>query len=126
MNEIEVVQAYKAAWNEDDKSRRRELLERSMIESVSFVSPLGEHVGRDAVADLIGRFRRRTPNVSFDITSGVDAHHKVMRFRWEVRNPDGSVMAKGFQFADQAEDGRFFRVVGFFGPVPAPGEATST
>lgn len=125
MNETEVVQAYKAAWNEDDKSRRSQLLETSMIESGSFVSPLGEHVGRDAVSNLIGRFRRRSPGESFDITSAVDAHHNVMRFRWEVRATDGSVIAIGIQFAEAAEDGRLSRVVAFFGPSPAPGVASS-
>ncbi len=126
MNETEAVRAYRAAWNEDDKYRRLDLLEISMIEAASFVSPLGEHVGRDAVADLIGRFRRRSPDVSFVITSGVDAHHNVMRFKWEVRASDGSVVSRGIQVAEQADDGRLSRVIDFFGPPPERGDAGST
>ncbi len=122
MNETEVLQAYCEAWNEDDRSRREELLERSMTDSASFVGPLGAHVGRDAVGNLIGRFRRRSPDSSFIISSGVDAHHGMMRFKWEVRAPDGGVVKSGFKFAEQAEDGRLSRVVGFVGPVPALGE----
>ena len=122
MDYTDTVRAYEAAWNEDDKTRRNELLERSMIESAIFVSPLGQHVGLEAVAAALGRFRRRYPGVTFVITSGVDAHHGLMRFRWEVVEPDGSIVAKGFDFAEQAEDGRFSRVVGFIGRVPDRGQ----
>jgi len=125
VNETEVLRAYGDAWNEDDPSRREELLARSMTESASFVSPLGAHVGRNAVGDLIGRFRRRSPDSSFIISSGVDAHHGMMRFKWEVRSPDGRVVSSGFKFAEQADDGRLSRVVGFLGPVPTLGEVAS-
>jgi hypothetical protein len=117
----ETVRAYEGAWNEDDKARRNELLERSMVESAILVSPLGEHVGLEAVAAAVARFRRRSPGVRFVITSGVDAHHGLMRFRWEVVEPDGSVVAKGLDFAEQAQDGRLSRVVSFFGRVPERG-----
>ncbi len=126
VNETELVQAFGAAWNEGDRARREALLEETMTESVSFVGPLGEHVGRQAVADLIGRYRRRSPEVSFVVASAVDAHHGMMRFRWQVKGADGRLVSSGFQFAEQAEDGRLARVVSFFGPVPGLGEAATT
>jgi hypothetical protein len=126
VNETEVVQTFGAACNEDDRSRREALLEKSMTEAASFVGPLGEHVGRQAVSDLIGRYRRRSPDVSFVIASAVDAHHGMMRFRWQVKGPDGRLVSSGFKFAEQAEDGRLARVVSFFGPVPGLGEAAGT
>jgi len=42
-----------------------------------------------------------------------------VRFGWELRGPDGAVAAAGIDVGGLASDGRFARITGFFGEVPA-------
>jgi hypothetical protein len=69
------------------------------------------HAGIAALTDIVlGHF----PAHTFRRTSGVDAHHEVARYRWELVAADGTVAVAGVDVVD-VRDGRLARVVGFFG-----------
>ena len=52
---------------------------------------------------------------------GVDAHHNVARFGWElVPAGGGESIVEGFDVAVTADDGRIGSVLGFLDKAPAP------
>ena len=53
-------------------------------------------------------------------TSDVDAYDGHLRFAWRMLDADGVVTLEGIDFGELAPDGRLKRIVGFFGPLPAP------
>jgi hypothetical protein len=58
------------------------------------------------------------PGHTFRQASGVDAHHDLFRFAWELVGPDGTVTVGGIDVGQLADDGRFRRITGFLGPLP--------
>jgi hypothetical protein len=119
MDTAETVGAYGAAWNEPDEEKRRTLLARSWSDGGVYMDPTGRAEGRDALVAHIGGFQTMMPGHTIDSTSGVDVHGNVFRFAWTMRNGN-DVVLEGMDFGELADDGRINRIVGFFGPFPAP------
>ena len=71
---------------------------------------------REALVAHIGRFH----GARVVATSGVDAYDGHLRFAWRMLDADGVVTLEGIDFGELAPDGRLKRIVGFFGPLPAP------
>jgi hypothetical protein len=114
----ETVDTYLSAWNEPDVGTRAPLIEKAWAtDGVLQDPPLeGEgHAGISAAADALHthyaghRFRR---------VSGVDTHHDMFRFAWELVGPDGAVAIAGLDVGQVAPDGRLQRITGFFGDLP--------
>jgi SnoaL-like domain len=114
-----VVQKYAQAWNEPSETVRRELLEASWADRGQYTDPTAHVDGRDDLVLHIGGFHRRWPGARIEISSGVDVHHQVIRFKWQMIGPDGAITLEGMDFGELAADGRLQRIVGFFGPFPA-------
>jgi hypothetical protein len=112
------VDAYLAALTETDATARADLVERAWAEDGYFVDPLLEAQGRPAIADLTLAVTGQFPGHTFRRTTGLDAHHGLVRFGWELVAPDGAVAAAGLDVGIVAEDGRLSRVAGFFGDPP--------
>jgi hypothetical protein len=121
----QTVLAYIEAWNAPDEAARRALLERCWAEDGSYADPAVELDGREELSDHIGQFLQgRGPyglpaGCRLPIASGIDHHHGMIRFRWVVLGPEGSPLARGFDYGQLGSDGRIRRIGGFFGP-PAP------
>jgi hypothetical protein len=114
----ETVDSYDRAWREPDPRERRRLLEDSLTDDGELVSPQGRWAGREAVAEWIDGFADRMPGATVRVTSGIDAHHDFVRYAWTIRDERGSPILDGIDVCEVADDGRFRRVVMFFGPVP--------
>jgi hypothetical protein len=113
----EVVDRYFAVWNEADGNRRRELIAGIWASDGSYVDPLSEADGPDALDALVGGFHQRFPGHRFRLIGSVDAHHDRARWSWELFGPDGGApMLVGVDFAVFAADGRLREVTGFFEP----------
>ena len=56
---------------------------------------------------------------TFRRTTGIDEHHGVARYGWELVAADGAVAVGGTDIAEIGDDGRLVRVTGFFGDLPA-------
>ncbi len=113
----EILDAYDAAWNEDDAQARRTWLRESLADDGVYCDPMVEVTGRDALAEYIeqsrsayGRFRMET--------SGHDGHHGYVRFAWRMESEKGDLIVDGFDVVRTAADGRLQSIVGFFGPFP--------
>lgn len=115
----EMIDLYFAAWNEPDAAARQRLLEQCWAADGTLISPNGEERGHAAVSARISAFHTRWPGARVLLASGIDAHHHILRYGWEIRAADGAPLLEGLDVGEQAEDDRLRRVVMFFGPLPA-------
>lgn len=114
------VATYCEAWNTPDRAARDALLARAWAEDGVYTDPAPTHaVGRAALSDAIAEFQSRNPGARFRC-SAPQIHHGAMRVTWVMLRPDGAEAMRGTDFNELAPDGRLRRVVGFFGPPPAP------
>ena len=107
------IDAYIAAWNEGDESRRRELVSRTFADDATYVDPLVSSEGTDGIATMIGAVQQQYAGHRFVLAAGPDAHHDCVRFTWKLKDPDGEHVATGVDFATVAGDGRLRTVIGF-------------
>jgi hypothetical protein len=114
-----VVDAYVAAWNETDPDRRAAHVAQAWTPDGAYVDPMFAASGHAAIADMHGTAQEQFPGHSVVRTSGLDAHNGLVRFGWELRDPEGATVVAGLDVAIVADDGRLSRLGGFFGPMPA-------
>ena len=112
---IEIVTKYMAAWNEADVARRNALLEQCWTDGGIYVDPGVELAGRDALAQHIAKMQAGRPGARLEFMSGVDVHHRVLRFLWRLERADGTFGDTSIDFGEIGPDGRLIKMVGFFG-----------
>jgi len=123
------VQSYVAAWNTQDDTVRRRLLEQSLSSTGRYTDPLVDLEGRAAVARHAAAFAQRWPGAIIVVSRPMEPHNGMVCFGWRVVGAGGETLREGIDFGELAEDGRLRRVVGFFDPsvpasVPASGPAS--
>ena len=107
-------------WNERDLAKVRERIDAVFSPDVVFIDPDNSILGRDAFEEMVKTFRTRLPEAICSRSSGVDAHHGLHRYHWEIHQ-GGQRLIEGFDVACVDVDGFVSRVEGFFGPVPNRG-----
>lgn len=112
----ETVEAYLAAWNETDESRRRALIDQCWAESGTYTDPMSDVSGRDGLNSLIAQFQQQMPGATIAFTSGVDEHHGRIRFGWKLEG--GPQAMEGIDVGLLSSDGRLQSIVGFWGANP--------
>jgi ketosteroid isomerase-like protein len=113
-----LAQRYIASWNEADAATRRQLIDSLWTDDARYVDPMMQAEGQDGIATLIGGVHTQFPGHRFALTGKVDGHGPYVRFSWSLGPADGTVIARGTDFAAVAEDGRLTRVTGFLDQVP--------
>lgn len=121
----EIVTKYMAAWNEADIARRKALLEQCWADGGVYVDPGVELAGRDALAQHISKMQAGRPGARLVFMSGVDVHHRVVRFLWRLVRADRTCGDTSIDVGEIGPDGRLIKMVGFFGAAPqTPGNPT--
>jgi hypothetical protein len=115
------IDTYLDAYGETDVARRDELVERVWATNGELLDPPLEASGRAAISGLADVVNAHYPGHRFRRTSGIDAHHDVARYAWELVAPDGTVAVAGMDVAEINDRGQLVRVAGFFGDLPAMG-----
>jgi len=115
-----VLEAYGRAWREPDDARRLALLKTAWSDHGLYQDPSANASGRAALSEHISGVLETYPGCRVEITSGVDRHHDKIRFTWHMRSANGAIAIKGIDFGEIGADGRLTKIIGFFGPVPAP------
>jgi hypothetical protein len=115
----EIVDTYIDMWNEEDAGRRAVLIRAAWTSDARYRDPLLEADGHEALSEMVATLQGHYPGHRFSRTSGVDTHHDVARFGWQLVAPDGAVFVAGVDVATVADDGRLRTVTGFFGEPPA-------
>lgn len=114
-----LVQNYLGAWNETDGDARLRAIEEVWAENGTYVDPLANVGGHTQISNLIGAVQQQAPGLVFRLRNGIDAHHNVARFGWELVPPEGGEsVVEGFDVA-VTENGRIATVVGFLDKAPA-------
>jgi len=118
--EIEkVADRYIAVWNEPDAESRRQAVAGMWTEDGTYTDPLAAVEGRQDIEGVIAGVREQFPGHVFRLIGNADAHHNVLRFRWELV-PEGSdeSVVEGFDVAVVADDERISDLYGFLDKVP--------
>src|SRR5262249_31797910 len=111
---------YLATWNENDDDARRAAVASVWAEDGRYLDPLAVVTGHDEISALIGAVQQQLPGHVFRLRNGVDAHHDIARFSWELVPADGGAsVAEGFDVAVIDDDGRVGSVLGFLDKAPA-------
>ena len=106
-----------AAWNERDPQRVRAHLEKALSPEVVFIDPSIVTRGIDEFEANVHEVHGRLPGADYGRASGVDHHHDIVRYAWEIRR-EGELLLPGFDVTELDAEGRVLRVLGFFGPLP--------
>jgi hypothetical protein len=113
------IDTYLDAYAEPDPSRRNRLVEKVWATNGELLDPPIEGSGRAGISALTDVVNTHYPAHTFHRTSGIDSHHQLARYAWELRGPDGTVAVSGVDVAEVNDHGQLVRVVGFFGELPA-------
>ncbi|MEJ2540714.1 MAG: SRPBCC domain-containing protein [Gemmatimonadota bacterium] len=116
------VDAFVAAWNEEDPGRRRSLLEECWTPEGLFVDRMGYVPGRDALDTFIANAQRFMPGVALERTGPVRETHGRVHFPWRLTGPDG-VIGEGLDVGRMDGEGRFLELAGFWEERGAGGGA---
>jgi len=112
------VDAWFAAWNEDDGDARDALLLECCAEDVEFRDEYAEATGRDLLATHIGNTRQYMPGFSIRATGPIVVCRGEALVPWESTGPGGTSIA-GTNHLVARPDGTILRVTGFVAPGPA-------
>lgn len=117
MNDL--IERYLACWNETEPAARRKLIDDLWAEDASYIDPMAEAHGRDAIDATIAAVQGQFPGLVFTPVGSVDAHHRQARFTWGL-GPEGvEPIVIGFDVAVTDGDGRLTTVLGFLDKVPS-------
>jgi hypothetical protein len=116
MNDL--IDRYLACWNETDSTTRRDLITRTWADDASYIDPLVDARGHDAIDAAIAATQGQFPGHVFALAGPVDAHHDVARFSWGLGRDGDEPLVIGSDVASVGTDGRLARVVGFLDKVP--------
>ncbi|CAN0459303.1 unnamed protein product [Phaeothamnion confervicola] len=114
-----VIDTYLEAYGEADPTKRIALVRQAWSVDGRLQDPPLEADGHDGIAALTDVLHAHFAGHTFRRTSGVDAHHGMARYGWELVGPDGAVALAGMDVAEFTADGKLAKVTGFFGDVPA-------
>lgn len=117
MNDL--IERYLASWNETDPAARRTLIDDLWAEDGSYVDPMAEAHGRDAIDATISAVQRQFPGLVFSPAGPVDAHHRQARFTWGLGPRGAEPIVIGFDVAVTDANGRLSSVLGFLDKVPS-------
>ena len=114
----DLIESYLACWNETDSATRRELIAKTWADDASYVDPLVDAHGHDAIDAAIAATQGQFPGHAFALAGPVDTHHNVARFNWGLGRDGDDPRVLGSDVASVGADGRLARVVGFLDKVP--------
>ena len=112
------LQTYFQAWNEPDAKKRAALLDDCWADNAIYTDPGAHAKGREGLSKIIGAFLDNQQLKGFSIVqaSNIEVHHRVFRFQWNMRDPNGNTVTPGMDYGEFDQQGRITKIVGFFGP----------
>ena len=115
----DVIERYIASWNQTEPQLRRKLVNEVWAQDATYIDPLAEAHGRDAIDATIAAVQAQFPGLTFTLLDSVDTHHRQARFTWGL-GPDGAEpLVVGFDVAVADSEGQLTSVLGFLDKVPA-------
>lgn len=109
-----VIDRYFECWNATSDAARSDAIRRTWAPDAQSSDPVAEVTGHEQLAAMFAGFHATYPGSSFRQKGGVDAHHNLVRWGWEMIGADGVVTLDGLDVA-VIDDGRIVHLAGFFG-----------
>ncbi|MGM9482664.1 hypothetical protein ACS5PN_15835 [Roseateles sp. NT4] len=110
------LDSYFAAWNARDAASIRRHLGEAFGANTRYLDPHRSATGIDEFAACLQAFRAESPDAVISWASGVDSHHQLHRYAWELHV--GERRLSGYDVVELDENGRMAAVLSFFGPLP--------
>jgi len=114
----DLISRYLACWNQTDPDARRKLIDEVWADESSYIDPLGEAHGRDAIDATIAAAQGQFPGCVFSLAGPVDAHHRQARITWGLGEEGSDPLVVGFDVAVADADGKVRAVFGFLDTIP--------
>jgi hypothetical protein len=111
--------SYWVAWNATDPDAVPGLLAGAVTPDVEWNDPRDSFVGIGELESAVRRLRTAKPDYRFEIASEIDHHHGRLRYRWDMKRGDRTLMEGLDVVTLEPASGLICRVDGFFGdPTP--------
>src|SRR5918996_3581631 len=91
----EIVEKYFDVWNEADNAKRLALAQQTWARDSRYVDPNTDVTGAGGFSEMVAAVHQQYPGYGFRLSSAVETHHDVLRFSWEIVDPDGNVAMSG-------------------------------
>jgi hypothetical protein len=114
-----LIDAHLASYADPDAARRSGVVERIWTTDGRLVDPPLAARGHTEICRQADQLLAQFPGHRFVRNSGIDSHHGVARYAWQLVSPSGAVVLDGIDIAQLDADGRLAQVTGFFGALPA-------
>ena len=114
----DVIERYIASWNQTDPQLRRKLIDEVWAQDATYVDPVAEAHGRDAIDATVAAVQAQFPGLAFTLLDSVDTHHRQARFTWGLGPAGAEPLVIGFDVAVADGDGQLTSVLGFLDKVP--------
>lgn len=114
----QMVACYLDTWNATEAGARAELLDRHWATDCTYVDPLVEVRGHEALAATIAGVQHQFPGFVFSQVGDVDAHHMQCRFQWGLGPAGEEPVVIGFDVLVLDDLHRIQEVRGFLDKVP--------
>lgn len=114
-----LIDAHLAAYAEPDAQRRAAAVQRLWAPDGQLVDPPLAASGHAGIVQQADQLLAHFPGHRFVRSSGIDHHHGMARYAWQLLGPAGAVALEGIDIAQVDAQGRLQQVTGFFGPLPA-------
>ena len=113
------IDTYLEAYLEPNAEHRARLIEQAWATEGHLFDPPLDAQGHVAINEMFETVQAMFPKHTFRRTTGIDTHHGIARYGWEMVDGSGAVALTGMDVAVVGQDGRLTRVAGFFGDLPA-------
>src|ERR1039458_2908068 len=81
-NVNEIVVRYLSVWNEQDATRRRDLVAKTWSDDGSYVDGARQGAGHGGIDAMIAKAQETHPGYRLALASGIETHHQYVRFSW--------------------------------------------
>lgn len=108
------IDGYFDCWNATDEATRRAAIGQTWAVDATSTDPLADVRGRDDIAAMMAAFHQNYPGHVFRQTGASDTHHDLVRWGWELIDPDGTRVLDGIDVATFDDAGLLTRLAGFF------------
>lgn len=120
MNDLDTtIDTHLEAYSETDATRRATLIAQVWSPDGKLIDPPLDAAGHDGINAMFAAVQGQFAGHTLRRTTGIDEHHGVARYGWEMVGPDGAVALTGMDVAVVDDEGKLVRVAGFFGDLPA-------
>ncbi|AKV00317.1 hypothetical protein AKJ09_06980 [Labilithrix luteola] len=112
------IEAYVAAWNEQDGPQRMRLIEQACAKDLLMRTPGRRVEGHRELDALMADFQRRRPGERAVLSSAVDVQGSVFRYAGLLESLTGARGGETFDAGECDEDGRIRVLLTFVGAPP--------